>query len=82
MRARGRPSTADHGREVEGRDARDDAEGLTDRVDVDTGACALGELALEQVRDADGELDDLDAALDVAQRVGDGLAVLDREQSG
>ena len=45
-------------------------------------ACALGELTLEQVGDADGELDDLDAALDVALGVGDGLAVLLREQFG
>ena len=34
------------------------------------------------MRDADRELDDLDAALDVTARVGDGLAVLERQQLG
>ncbi len=34
------------------------------------------------MRDADRELDDLDAALDVTAGVGDGLAVLDRQQLG
>jgi hypothetical protein len=52
-----------HRREVERRDAGDDAERLADRVDVDAGRDLLGELALEQVRDAAGELDDLEAAL-------------------
>ena len=60
----------------------DDAERLAHRVDVDAGAGALGVLALQQVRDADGELDDLEAALDVALGVGDGLAVLAGEQFG
>ena len=50
-------------------------ERLADRVDVDAEARALGETALEQVRDADGELNDLDAALDVTEGVGVGLAV-------
>ena len=72
----------DHRGEVERGDARDHAEGLAHRVDVDAGAGALGVLTLEQVRDADGELDDLDAALDVALGVGDGLAVLEGEQFG
>ncbi len=72
----------DHRREVERGDARDHAERLAQRVHVDAGAGALGVLALDQVRDADGELDDLDAALDVALGVGDGLAVLDGEQFG
>ena len=56
----------DHRREVERGDTGDHAERLADRVDVDTRSGALGELTLEQMRDADGELDDLDAALDVA----------------
>ena len=60
----------DHRREVERGDAGDHAERLADRVDVDAATGALGELALEQVRDADGELDDLDAALDVAVESG------------
>ena len=72
----------DHRGEVERRDAGDDAERLAQRVHVDAGAGALGVLALEQVRDADRELDDLDAALDVAARVGEGLAVLEGQQLG
>ena len=72
----------DHGREVERRDAGDDAERLAHRIDVDAGAGAVGELALHQVRRADAELDHLEAALDVALGVGDGLAVLAREQFG
>ena len=39
-----------HGREVERRDAGDDAERLADRVDVDAGRGLLGEAALEQLR--------------------------------
>ena len=57
-----------HGREVEGGDDRDHAERLADRVDVDAGRDVLGEPALEQVRDAAGELHDLEAAGDLAQR--------------
>ena len=51
-----------HRREVERRDARDHAERLADRVGVDAGGDVLGVPALEQVRDAAGELDDLQAA--------------------
>ena len=72
----------DHGREIERRDAGDDAERLAHRVEVDAGAGAFGVLALHQVRDAAGELDHLEAALDVALGVGDGLAVLGREELG
>ena len=43
---------------------------------------ALGVLTLEEVRDADGELDHLDAALDVALGIRDGLAVFEGEQFG
>ena len=72
----------DHRGEVERGDTGHDTERLAHRVDVDAAAGALGVLALQQVRDADGELDDLDAALDVTLGVGDGLAVLDRQQLG
>ena len=41
-----------HRREVERRDARDDAERLADRVDVDGGRRLLREVALEQRREA------------------------------
>ncbi len=70
----------DHRREVErGGDTRDHTERLADRVDVDAVAGTLGELALQQMRDADGELDDLDSALDVTEGIGVGLAVLERQ---
>jgi hypothetical protein len=46
------------------------------------GPGALGVFALQHVRDAAGELDDLKAALDVALGVGDHLAVLGREHLG
>ena len=41
----------------------------------------LGELALQQMRDAAGELDDLEAAGDLALRVGQDLAVLLRDRA-
>ena len=72
----------DHGREVERRDAGDDAERLAHRIEVDAGAGAFGELALQQVRNAAGELHHLEAALDVALGVGEGLAVLGGQQPG
>ncbi len=70
----------DHRREVERRDAGDDAERLPHRIDVDAGAGAFGVFALHQVRNAAGELDDFEAALDVALGVGNGLAVLARQE--
>ena len=72
----------DHGREVERRDAGHHAERLAHGIDVDAGAGAFGVLALHQVRDAAGELHHLEAALDVALGVGDGLAVLAGEAVG
>ena len=69
----------DHRREVERRDAGDDAERLADLVDVDAGRDLLAEAALEQVRDAGGELEVLEAAGDLAERVGRDLAVLGGE---
>jgi hypothetical protein len=39
-------------------------------------------LALEQMRDTDGEFDDLDTALDVTLGIGDRLAVLHGQQLG
>ena len=70
----------DHRREVERRDPGDDAERLADRVDVDPGRGLLGEAALEQRRDPAAELDHLEPARDLAERVGVHLAVLEREQ--
>ena len=71
-----------HRREVERRDAGDDAERLADRVDVDAGRGLLAVAALHQVRDAAGELDVLEPAGDLAERVGEHLAVLGGEQRG
>ena len=68
---------------LNGRDDPDHPERLADRVHVDLGRGVLGEPALHQVRDAAGELHDLLAAADLAQRVGEHLAVLggdDRRQ--
>ena len=67
---------------LNGRDDRDDAERLADRVDVDAGRGVLGEAALEQVRDAAGELGDLEAARDLAERVVEDLAVLGGDERG
>src|SRR5215475_8641596 len=72
----------DHGGEVERRDAGDHAEGLADREQVDAGAGALAELALQQMWNAAGELDHFQPALDVALGVGEGLAVFRGEQPG
>ncbi len=70
----------DHRGEVERRDARDDADRLTDRVDVDAGRGLLRELPLQQGRYPAGELDHLEAARHLAHRVGEDLAVLGDEQ--
>ena len=58
----------------------DDAERLPDRVHVDAGRTCSVKLALEQRRDAARELDHLEAARDLAQRVGEDLAVLGGDQ--
>ena len=66
----------DHGGKVEGRDARDHAQGLAHGIHVDAGAGTVGEIALEQMRRADAELDHLEAALHIALGIGKGLAML------
>ena len=60
----------------------DRAQRLADRVHVDLGRGVLGEPALEQMRDTAGEFDDLLAAADLAERVGDHLAVLAGDDLG
>ena len=50
------------------------------RIEVDAGAGAFGVFALQQMRNAAGELDHFEAALDVALGVGEGLAVLGRQK--
>ncbi|MPL73124.1 hypothetical protein SDC9_18917 [bioreactor metagenome] len=72
----------DHRREVEGRDARDDAKRLTHRVEVDARAGAVGVFALEKGRRAHADLDHLEPALHVAARIGQGLAMLARDELG
>ena len=56
--------------------------GLLHRVHVDAARDLLGALALQQVHEARGELDVLDAAADLALGVGEDLAVLVREDRG
>src|SRR5213076_1539465 len=53
-----------HRREIERRDAGADAERLAHRPAVDATPDLLGEFALQQMRDAAGELDHLDTASD------------------
>ncbi len=79
---RGEHPHRDHGREVERRDAGADADGLADRVHVDAGAGTFGELALLQMRNADDEFADFQAAHEIALGVFDRLAVLAREDLG
>ena len=81
-RARGNIHMRDHGGEVEGRDAGDDAERLADGPGVDAGADLLGELALEELRDAGGELDVFEAAGGFALGVGEDFAVLGGDEGG
>ena len=59
-----------------------DAERLADRVDVNAGRRLLGVAALQQMWDAAGELDDLEPARNLAERVGLDLAVLRGEKAG
>ncbi|MGY4375356.1 hypothetical protein ACVWZ3_002995 [Bradyrhizobium sp. i1.3.6] len=79
---RGKLPHRDHRREVERRNARNDAERLAHGIDVDPGAGAFGIFALHQMRDAAGELRDFEAALNVALGIRHGLAMLTREQLG
>jgi hypothetical protein len=65
-----------HHREVERRDAGHDSERLTEGVGVDVGRHLLGELTLEQRRDARGELHDFEPTGDLTLGVVDRLAVL------
>ncbi|CAH0290989.1 hypothetical protein SRABI26_04230 [Arthrobacter sp. Bi26] len=80
-RHRGHPQRH-HDGEVERGDAGDDAEGLAEGEDVDAGGDLVRVVALEQLRDAAGEFDDLQAAADLALRVGEDLAVLGGDQLG
>jgi hypothetical protein len=67
---------------VERRDAGHHAQRLAHGPVVDAGRDLLGVVALEQLRNAAGELDDVDAARDLALRVGEHLAVLGGDHRG
>ncbi len=71
-----------HGREVEGRDARHHTQRLADLVDVDTRGRLLAVGTLDELRDAAGELEVLEATRDLTQGVGGHLAVLRGQQRG
>src|SRR5262245_17626495 len=69
-----------HGGEVERRDAGDDAERLPVRPAVDLGTDIAAVLALDEMRNATGEIDHIDAAGQFAARVFMRLAVLARNR--
>ena len=71
-----------HHREVERRDAGDDADRLQHGVHVDAGRDLGAVRALQQVRDAARELDALEATGDLAPGVVEHLAVLAGDQRG
>ena len=60
----------------------DHAQRLAQRVAVNAGSDVLGDLALQKMRRADGELDHLQAARHLALGVVMGLAVLGRDHLG
>ena len=72
----------DHGREVERRDARHHAQRLAHGIHVDARAGQVREVALHEMRNADGELDHLQPALNVAEAVRNRLSMLGRKQLG
>ena len=72
----------DHGREVEGADAGDDADGLTQGVHVHTGRGLVSELTLEGGVDSAGEVDGLATAGDLTEGVAVGLATLAHDGVG
>ncbi|MNN32892.1 hypothetical protein D3C81_1466270 [compost metagenome] len=71
-----------HDREVERCDTCHYAERLAQRPVVDIGTDLIGEVGLEQLWRAAGELDDLDAAHHFALGVGKHLAVFGGDQPG
>ena len=66
----------DHGREVEGTDTRDDANGLTQGVHVDAGRGLVGELTLECSVDTACEVDSLTTTGNLTKGVAVRLATL------
>src|SRR5277367_4996935 len=72
----------DHGGEVEGGDAGDDAKGLAKGPAIDAGPYLLGEFSFEELGDAGGEFDVFEAAGGFAAGVGEDFAVLAGEELG
>ena len=71
----------DHRREVEGRDRGGDAERSPQGLGVDV-ACDHGRVeAREMAREPAGEVDRLEATEDLAERIGERLAVIPRDQA-
>src|SRR3546814_14988866 len=73
---------SDHRGKVERGDADADTDRLAHRIDVDARTRALCIFALQHMRDAAAEFDDVEPALHVAARVGDDLAMLACQQFG
>ncbi len=55
---------------------------LTHGIHVNAGACGIGEFALHEMRHATGKFGDFNAALQIAQRIGNGLAVFHGNEGG
>ncbi len=72
----------DHRREVEGRNASNNAKRLTHRIHIDARACTIGEFTLQHLWGADAEFDHFQPTLNIALGIGNRLAVFFREQSG
>jgi hypothetical protein len=71
-----------HGGEVEGRDARHNAQRLPQREQVNPRSGVVGVFAFHQVRDTTGKFHHLKPALNVAARIGDGLTMLRGQELG
>ncbi|CAB4584153.1 unannotated protein [freshwater metagenome] len=71
-----------HGGEVEGRDDTDDAERLTNRIDIDTGRGVLGVRPFNEVRNTTRELNNLLTTRDFAEGIREDLAVLGGQNLG
>src|SRR5262249_11599427 len=59
-----------------------EVDAAAERGSVDVARDGLGELALHELRDAAGELDDLESAVDLAERIRRDLAVLAGQERG
>src|SRR6185437_10840412 len=74
--------TGHHAGKVEGRDAGDDSERLAQRPVVHPARDLVGEVSLEELRNAAGEFHDVDRARHLALRIGKYLAVLRGDEGG